>query len=305
MKRHTPPLDAIEAFLQAARSGSFRAAADALAISPSAFSRRLQALETFLGAALFDRAGLRPVLNDAGRQYRQAVEPAIDAIRRASLPAHAPDTGRALRVQAPHSFALSWLAPRLPGFIAQFGAIDIDLSIGRDLAPLSGGAVDLAILSGPRDWGGLPVEPLASLNGVLVSAPVLVGGQAPPRQLDELPRHRRIGVSAPPGLWATWLAGAGYDGPALPEPTLYDTASLLYEAAAAGFGVAIATPFLADRQLASGQLRRVGCERAAVGVDYGLACASERVGRRSDVRAFRSWMRAEVETTLRAFDALG
>ncbi len=39
MKRETPPLDALEAFLQAARASSFREAADALAISPSAFLR--------------------------------------------------------------------------------------------------------------------------------------------------------------------------------------------------------------------------------------------------------------------------
>lgn len=304
MRRQAPPLDAIEAFLQAARAGSFREAADALAISPSAFSRRLQALEAQLGAALFDRSGPRPALNDAGRRYLQAVAPAIDTIRRASLPVHEPDRDRPLRLMAPHSFTLSWLAPRLPAFIAVAGGIDVALTISRDLAPLKSGAADIAIVSGPRDWSGLPVEPLASLSGVLVSAPVLIGGQAPPHELAELPGRRRLGVSSPPGLWTAWLAGAGYDGPALAEPTLYDTASLLYEAAAAGFGVAIATPFLADRWLASGQLRRVGRERAATGVDYCLVCASERVARRADVRAFRTWAQAEAGVTLEAFDAL-
>ncbi|MBC8057557.1 MAG: LysR family transcriptional regulator [Rhizobiales bacterium] len=306
MKRGAPPLAAIEAFLQAARSSSFRAAAEALAISPSALSRRLQSLEAFLGAALFERSGQRPELNAAGRQYLEAVAPAIEAIRRASVPAHAQalDPARPLRVMAPHSFTLSWLAPRLPGFIAHAGGIDVELSICRDLSPLTCGAVDIAIVSGPRDWRNLPFERLAPLEGVLVCAPVLVGGEAPPRGLAELPGHRRLGVSSPPGLWAAWLAGAGYDGPALREPTLYDTASLVYEAAAAGFGVAIATPFLAERHLATGQLRRVGGERAPLGVDYCLVCASEAVGRRTDVRAFRAWARSEAASTLKTFDAL-
>jgi DNA-binding transcriptional LysR family regulator len=304
MKHQTPPLDAIEAFLQAAQTASFREAADALAISPSAFSRRLQALEAFLGAALFDRSGPRPILNDAGRQYLLAIAPAIETIRRASVPAHHADRGRALRVMAPHSFALSWLAPRLPAFVAQTGGVEVELTISRDLAPLQLGSADIAIASGPRDWRGLPVEPLAALTAVLVSAPELVGGAAPPRELRDLPGHRRLGVAWSRDLWVDWLIGAGYDGPPLPAATLYDTASLLYEAAAAGFGVALATPFLSERLLASGQLRRVGRERAALGVDYCLVDASDRVARRADVRAFAAWARAEADATLTAFAAI-
>lgn len=102
MKRQTPPLDAIEAFLQAADTASFREAADTLAISAPAFSRRIQALEDFLGTSLFDRSGSRVVLNATGREYLRAIAALIDAIRKASTPG----TGRAgsLRIMAPHSF---------------------------------------------------------------------------------------------------------------------------------------------------------------------------------------------------------
>jgi hypothetical protein len=63
MGRRLPPLPAIEAFLFAARLSSFRAAAQQLALSPSAFSRRLQTLEAFTGVALFERSAL-PTLAD-------------------------------------------------------------------------------------------------------------------------------------------------------------------------------------------------------------------------------------------------
>jgi hypothetical protein len=43
------PADAIEAFVQAARLGSIKAAAEALALSSPALSRRVQALERFMG----------------------------------------------------------------------------------------------------------------------------------------------------------------------------------------------------------------------------------------------------------------
>ena len=53
--RRLPPLTAIEAFVQVARLGSVKAAAEALALSSPALSRRIQALERFVGHPLFER----------------------------------------------------------------------------------------------------------------------------------------------------------------------------------------------------------------------------------------------------------
>ena len=46
--RRLPPLTAIEAFVQVARQGSVKAAAEALALSSPALTRRIQALERFI-----------------------------------------------------------------------------------------------------------------------------------------------------------------------------------------------------------------------------------------------------------------
>ena len=53
--RRLPPLTALEAFVQVARLGSVKAAAEELALSTPALSRRVQALERFIGRPLFDR----------------------------------------------------------------------------------------------------------------------------------------------------------------------------------------------------------------------------------------------------------
>ena len=53
--RRLPPLGAIEAFVQVARLGSVKAAAQELALSAPALSRRVQSLERFIGKPLFDR----------------------------------------------------------------------------------------------------------------------------------------------------------------------------------------------------------------------------------------------------------
>ena len=51
--RQLPPLRSLEAFVQVAQLGSARAAANQLAISPSALSRRIAGLENFMGKKLF------------------------------------------------------------------------------------------------------------------------------------------------------------------------------------------------------------------------------------------------------------
>src|SRR3546814_11837441 len=79
--RQMPPLEAAEAFLAAANARSFRAGASSLALSPSAFSRRIQQLERFLGVELFHRTNSQSQLSVAGRAYLAEVGPAIGPIR--------------------------------------------------------------------------------------------------------------------------------------------------------------------------------------------------------------------------------
>ena len=55
-------------FVKAAELSSFTAAAQALGLSQSAVSLRVQALERELRATLFDRRGGRVLLTDAGRR---------------------------------------------------------------------------------------------------------------------------------------------------------------------------------------------------------------------------------------------
>src|SRR3546814_14206062 len=72
-----PPLGAIEAFVVVARLGSIKTAADALALSPSALSRRVQTLESRVGEALFERKHPSLVLTGEGERLRDAVAPII------------------------------------------------------------------------------------------------------------------------------------------------------------------------------------------------------------------------------------
>ena len=70
----------IEGFLEVARQGTVRRAADVLAISQPALTARLQALEQELGAHLFRRTRTGMVLTPAGRAFMPYGERAIEAV---------------------------------------------------------------------------------------------------------------------------------------------------------------------------------------------------------------------------------
>ena len=84
-----PPLDQLEAFEAAARHLSFTRAADELALTQSAVSRQVAALEAFFGVALFQRLHRALRLSDR--------RPAAAAHRGRGAAATAPDQHRAAR----------------------------------------------------------------------------------------------------------------------------------------------------------------------------------------------------------------
>jgi len=69
MRRKIPSLQALACFDAAARHESYTRAAQELALTQSAVSRQITALEEFLGIALFRRTRHGVVLTDAGSQY--------------------------------------------------------------------------------------------------------------------------------------------------------------------------------------------------------------------------------------------
>ena len=64
-------------------SGSARAAAEEIGLSPSALSRRISNLEEFVGKKLFTRARQSMQLTDEGQAFYEAVNPHMEALARA------------------------------------------------------------------------------------------------------------------------------------------------------------------------------------------------------------------------------
>jgi LysR family glycine cleavage system transcriptional activator len=293
MGHRLPPLPAIEAFLFAARSSSFREAAQHLALSPSALSRRLQTLETFTGVTLLERSA-PPKLTAAGRRYYQAIAGRLDEILAATEALRLIPDDQRLLLMCPPSLAMNWLMPRLPHFIEQHPELDVEIVIGHDLNMLRLGNADIGLASVMRDFTGLPTDPTVPLEAVAVAPRALAAGRPPPGSLNELSGYRLLGLEKPTDFWARWLKLAGYDGPTVEDHTRYETWGLMYEASANGFGLALAVSAIANSYLREGRLAPCFDISVEYNSGYRIAYSNQKTRSRPSVRRLAAWLSEEM-----------
>src|SRR6478736_7421388 len=114
--RALPPLASLRAFEAAARHGSFRAAAEELAITQSAVSHQIAGLERRLGTALFRRKSRRVELTEAGAAYYPFLRDAFDRIAQGTGLVSRQALAGELMIQVYVTVAVKWLIPRLHRF---------------------------------------------------------------------------------------------------------------------------------------------------------------------------------------------
>jgi hypothetical protein len=97
-----PPLKALRAFEAAARHMSFKAAADELALTPTAISHQIRLLETVLGGALFRRRPRPLTLTPTGALLFPVVQNGFESIAEAFAMVRSKDVSRRLEaIDAP------------------------------------------------------------------------------------------------------------------------------------------------------------------------------------------------------------
>lgn len=101
----------LEDFLALSTSGNFSRAADERHMTQPAFSRRIRALEEWLGVALFDRSGQPATLTDTGQWLVGVADTLL--VRAARLPAEARAVSEAnamtLRIASTHALSLTFM----------------------------------------------------------------------------------------------------------------------------------------------------------------------------------------------------
>jgi LysR family glycine cleavage system transcriptional activator len=248
-----PPLASLEAFAKAAETRSFKDAADSLHVSPSALTRRIQALEEQLGVALFRRLNPGLELTREGERYLETVRRTLGDLRRAQEQLTSPPRAP-LRISALQSFTEGFLVPHLPDFEAKHPHVQLEVGATLNYADFDRDPVDVAIRFGVGPWGDLHAEPLVELRYFPICSPALLEGDPPLRTPADLAHHTQLNVAQVMPAWPAWLAGAGVPGLVPRKVVTYDHLSIALTAAESGQGVAVCAKFLCANRIASGRL---------------------------------------------------
>ncbi|WP_375401801.1 LysR substrate-binding domain-containing protein [uncultured Sphingomonas sp.] len=236
--RRLPPLGAIEAFVAVARTGSVKAAATELALSPPALSRRIQTLERFIGRPLFDRRHQATVPNGDGERLLAQIAPVLDQMSDA---VEAMTTGtEVLRVRLGvlPLFASQRLFPRLGELRREHPELHLDIDTASHPMIRLGDGLDVAIALAREIDPMLYAHRLDRNRVFVIGGRALVEGATPltdPAQLRQVTAliHRDM-----PDTFATWRHAAGIDAVEPLAVDQFDSGALMLEAAAQGLGVA-------------------------------------------------------------------
>jgi len=289
MLRHVP-LSFLRVFEAAGRTGSFRAAAMELSLTPSAVSHAIRKLEQVLGTPLFERDTRNVRLSYEGEALMRHVSRAFEELRR-GMEVVSTRGPKLLRLHCAPSFAAQWLTPRLAGFLRQHPGIEVRLAAGTDYTKFNADEFDADIIYGPPRVEGLVVVPLATETIAPMCTPQLAATIAAP---SDLLNHVLIQSDSKQIRWTDWFAANGLAAPS-PNGSRFDRSFLAIAAATEGLGVALESTLLAERELASGRLV-MPLEHGSNPVRYvGHSLVFPRyVRQRQTLRAFAEWLLAEL-----------
>lgn len=253
MTRKLPSLNALRSFEAAGRRASFTRAAAELNVTHGAVSRQVAALEAYLGTALFHRTASILSLTETGRAYLPEVTAALDRLALASMQAAAKADPLALRVNAPPTFAMRWLIPRLSTF--QRRRPDVEVRLSTSIAPVDfeRQACDLAIRGAESPLAHCVSQPFMTEFIVPVCHVDLLEGSklADPANLRN---HHLLDYATEPYGWRRWLATVGQSG-LKPAGTLhFEQMYFALQAALEGLGLVLVPLFLVIDDIAAGRL---------------------------------------------------
>ncbi len=252
--------DMLATFVKVAEGLSVSRAADELGVGKSVVSKRVAQLEEALQSTLFSRSTRKIVLTPAGEAY-------LDCARRAIAEMSAGEerlrslrtdlTGR-IRLTAPVSWGQRVLAKRVPEFLRQHPAIEIDLQLADRKMDLAFERIDIALRWSAETPASFSSVTVAAITWALAASPAYLAARTAPRVPADLERHDCL------CYWRehaddAWTLARGKQAVAVRARSRYhvDNPEAVADAALHGLGIAMLPGYLCDDALADGRLVRV------------------------------------------------
>ena len=290
--RNLPALESLRVFEYAARSLSFKAAAQELHLTPPAVSHRIRTLENTLGVKLFVRRPRAVTLTPEGADLFDAVSTAFGTLRKRLQYIERDNPVSVLKISAAPAFFSSWLMPRLAGFRRMHPDIEVRLDTSLALVDFDRSDIDLAIrFTAHPEQHGLTSHWLLPGESVVVCTPAIARSLQQPADLATVPL---IHSATSDGDWQAWLKSAGLDAKLARKGPRFDNDTFALDAAKSGLGIAILHHSLVQPYLSRGDLVRPFEHVLAATHGYYLVHPEHALCKPS-VQAFRAWLLSQFD----------
>ena len=212
--RKLPPLIELRAFEAVARHLSFKKAAKALNVSPTAISHQIKMLEEYCQCRLFQRRP-RPIsLTHAGAILFPVIHDGLDEFASSLSSIKENREPQSLKLTTTSSFAIKWLMPRLSNWRNKFPNISLEVIATDSVLDLEVEAdVSVRYMHCPPVEVDYVAHELVRDEFIIVCSPEVLPGRMPLRTLSELQGHTLVhthwspeDIHAP--IWPRWLEHA-------------------------------------------------------------------------------------------------
>jgi DNA-binding transcriptional LysR family regulator len=252
-------IEKIHIFLSVAELGSFAAAARRLNLSPSVVTRVVAELEQDLGVQLFVRTTRKVALTSAGQHFVEKAGRAAQHLQQAEdfVRAKQNSLSGELRVNAPLSFGLRFLARSVSQFQKRFSDVTLKLSLGDSFIDILSSDFDMALrISGPPTDKSTIWRKIKEVPRVLVASPPYLKRMGTPFEPKQLISHRCLAYSNL-ASGVEWRFRSAKDEKQNINPKFSfecDNGDVLAELAVLNEGITLLPRFIVERYIADRKL---------------------------------------------------
>lgn len=201
-------MQCIDAFLRAARSGSFSQAGRDMGITPQALSKRIRELEKWSGVRLFNRSTRHCTLTEEGEHFHARCSAGFTAINDAldELQVGNAEVAGALRVVVIRGgISRALVAPLIGRFMDQYPKISIDLIVANQAPDMVEHRIDVGLVGGSPP-GNCFARRIVDIAPVICASKTYFERNGRPKRFEDLTKHRCINIRHPiTGLPVPWI----------------------------------------------------------------------------------------------------